>query len=676
MNRSNYYGIFARYPQTRLSGLGIIPNQAPRIYENPDTSPIGSPKLPPGSTEVLDYVRKAGFTDILITPTGPVLTGPAEVIYRYSPRAVIEGELNPFMNYLSREQVIQFWQYIYSILKPDLKIKSIRGLISKDVRVIPDPGVPATEFFSLSLMRLFKGGAKPPSLDKCMSVAKEKYSDVKGPVAIVSPAGERLFVVHSAQSQDLMPIAKCRGLPWPSFAINQGIHDWESMVTFYLDARIMQRNLGFKGRVPDRQKAVHFAAWDNWTMRISDYDEFIELFENGLTDGGGGEGFLTAEYLAVGLDTTKFEGADVNGSFTNIDLKGSVHPLHTWDQVDDSALNLSRSRRRQPIITRYAEATFEDFPDSGYIEMKVTDHIPLSDIPMCVVHDSTGADVKTGTVKMTAQEAIDILRSGGFRGIILIASYPQLADKFKTVDHVVEQYVSRNKSIVYMPQDKTSGTFIYKPEPVRAPNFVELKGGLLMSDIEVTRGLYKLITGKSTTREFNYDSNYPVVEVTWYDAIEFCNLFTEHMNRTYGYNLTPAYTIIPGKPVSWDKTADGFRLPTEDEWEFAAKAGKEDFLTEESIKNESWVLSDYASILHKVAQKDPNDYMLFDMIGNVWEWVWSSAKGGLSIALGGSFNTTISGLNLDIKDLKERDKRFEDVGFRICRKVKKEKKGE
>ncbi len=664
MNRSNYYGVFTRYPRSRLSGLGIIPDQRSQTYSNPDTSIIDTPALPPRALEVLDYVRKAGFTDILITPTGPVLTGPAEVIYRYSPRAVIEGELNPFMNYLSREQVISFWRNVYAILNPALKIKSLNSLMSQFIRVIPDPGAPDTEFFSLSKMRLFGPGPIPPALDYCSSVAREQYSSVDGPVAIVSPAGERLFVAHSVQSSDLNAITQCRGLAWPSFAINQGIHDFPAFVTFYLDARIMQRNLGFKGRVANRQKAVHFAAWDNWTIRISSYDEFIKEFNTGLTNGKSGSGFFAAEYLSVGLDTTSFEGVGLEDKFSDLSNKGSVHPLHTWDQVDDSALNIGRARRKEPIVTRYEGANYERFETSGYMEMKVTDFIPLSDIPMCIIHDTNDP------VDMSVKRAETLLRRSGFRGIILVASYDSEDKKYAEVNRIVDEYVVRSKSIIYMPQDKTSGTFIPKVESPRPPNFIELKGGLIFSDTEITQVMYKMIMGTNPSK-FKFSINNPVENVSWYDAVDFCNRFTEYMNKTYGYSLTPAYTIGPGKSVSWDKKADGFRLPTEDEWSMAAQINDR-FLDEQTLKYEAWYNNRDLEFTNAVAKKDPNDLGLYDMIGNVAEWVWSPGKS--AVVMGASYKTRLFDITSEMRDVLQKDTKLNNVGFRICRTVQKTKK--
>jgi formylglycine-generating enzyme required for sulfatase activity len=205
---------------------------------------------------------------------------------------------------------------------------------------------------------------------------------------------------------------------------------------------------------------------------------------------------------------------------------------------------------------------------------------------------------------------------------------------------------------------------------------VTLTRAFWLSRTEVTQAEYQALMGSNPSRFGECGGSCPVEQVSWLDAVLYAN------ERSRREGLAPCYTNageLSGSGTIYE--CPGYRLPTEAEWEFAARAGTA-VLAYGDLADIAWLPTNSSGETHRVGQKRANAWGLHDMIGNVWEWthdgneVFSSAS---VVDPAGSPTSSFRvyrgcGWKWDARGVRETDRRggvpsyrLSSIGFRLAR---------
>ena len=216
-------------------------------------------------------------------------------------------------------------------------------------------------------------------------------------------------------------------------------------------------------------------------------------------------------------------------------------------------------------------------------------------------------------------------------------------------------------------------------EDERPVHEVFIRTAFEMSETEVTQAQYQAVMGRnpSSFSDARDAANLPVENVGWLDAVEYCNALSLREGLTLCYQ-------VQGQSVTWQKVCRGYRLPTEAEWEYAARAGKPStYAGSDDVKEVAWISDNSGSRPHRVGTKKANVWGLRDMSGNVWEWVWdwyadsyTEAEttapsgpdvGGYRVLRGGSFINEAVNARVAYRSRNAPPYRDYGTGFRLAR---------
>jgi len=147
---------------------------------------------------------------------------------------------------------------------------------------------------------------------------------------------------------------------------------------------------------------------------------------------------------------------------------------------------------------------------------------------------------------------------------------------------------------------------------------VELTRGFYLGATEVTQGLWTSVMGSNPSRFSDCGPTCPVETVSWLEAVRFANALSAREGL-------PACYEEYGEEMRWPGGlgCTGYRLPTESEWEVAARGGADFLYAGSNTAGEvGWTSENAGGRTHPVRQLRSNGWGLYDMSGNVWEWVW------------------------------------------------------
>ncbi|MEU4964004.1 formylglycine-generating enzyme family protein [Streptomyces smyrnaeus] len=182
----------------------------------------------------------------------------------------------------------------------------------------------------------------------------------------------------------------------------------------------------------------------------------------------------------------------------------------------------------------------------------------------------------------------------------------------------------------------------------------------------VTQDQYARVTGRWPSTAPG--DRLPVESVCWWEAVEFCNALSA------GAGLAPAYRPVTDsegqRSVEWDGDADGYRLPTEAEWEYACRAGTAG-PRYGPLDEIAWYRGNSHERLHEVGGKRPNAWGFHDMLGNVWDWCWDlydpEVYGGYRVLRGGGWFDEHWSCRASARRRSHPAFTVDDVGFRVAR---------
>ena len=342
-------------------------------------------------------------------------------------------------------------------------------------------------------------------------------------------------------------------------------------------------------------------------------------------------------------------------------------------------------------------------------EMTTSDQKVLSKIntQYTITYNLDGGSWQTGFTPVTLRNAntgitLPTAENVKKTNYVLIGWYDENGDKVTQIPSDTAEDISvtakwwYSVNFVYVQGATITGAITaegYTTSKIFIADKTVTVGDFYMCDHEVTQAEYKKYcrytdADYTPSNTYGVGDNYPAYYVSWYDALVYCN------KRSMDEGLTPCYTINGStNPTDWgsvptsydssnidkweaatcDFTANGYRLPKEAEWEYAARGGnglagyQYTYAGSNTIGNVAWYTGNSGGKTHPVKNKNANRLGLYDMSGNVREWCWDSRGSGSRYERGGSWYYSLGDCFVSSSFNNSAYYRYNDGGFRVVR---------
>lgn len=613
----------------------------------------------------------------------------------------------------------------FSYGQDDFKVKSIKLMLNKTIaladgqdeitityRVEDDNGVPLRNIDKKDIVLLIDG-VKSSKFTLRSSESKTFeitliYGDFKTETKAKFIKENKKLKIH---------LSKTRILADGIDKITLGTTDdegnkWNDSITFYINGDEVSTNLFKTKKIGEYIVVARSGKFESEKVRITAYEKIDSL--NLKVD--------KIDLLANGIDKINFtlDGRDQNGI---------VHKINNFILVNPQGINISKSKTlttknegiyKVRAIYRGEYSNYITYSSKASKKLNVISYYPMKE----TINLNTKIEIILNIEAKNYSDSLEILLDGK-----TIPGETIYDKKAKSLRFIPDQSLKLNskykvrlkKSIIGIDENKLEDDFTFEFVTVSRKDIEMVKvgrGSFILGD--QTGKLWKfsfptqdaLITydyfiGKTPITFDIYDQytrdmklplvddngwgrkTRPVINLTWYDTIGFLNWLSEKENLSPAYDRDGNLIDEDGKRTRDITKVIGYRLPTEIEWEFSGKGGIKSrptlFSGSNDINAVSWYSENSKEKTHEVATKMPNELGIYDMSGNIWEWINDNSgvysgierinsvgpkNGSLKILRGGSFNSIRSDTQLTFRD--ELSPNTKDIyyGFRIARTIK------